>query len=123
MDIKKKYKYHLRPGYGSDKLLIEFFSGVGNENFLAELLDAIAPINPKLADLKDLWMNDEIILEMESSIGPFLFSKDVWNTAFIMTDDNQQGLREINSMLMKDPRFEKVEVNFDNYKHVNKTEG
>lgn len=42
-----KYKYHLRPGYKSQDLLIEIFSGVENEYFLTDLLDSIAAINPK----------------------------------------------------------------------------
>ena len=118
MDIKAKYKYHFRPEFGSDNLLIEIFSGVESVNFLTDLLNAIAEINPKLIDLKDLWMNDEIILEMQSDIGDFTLSKDIWDIAFIMTKDNQQGLNIINSILLEDERFEKVEVNFDDYRTV-----
>lgn len=108
MDIKEKYKYHFRPEYHSKNLLIEFFSGVDNVNFLTDLLNAIAEIDPKVIDTKDLWMNDEILLIMQSNIGNFTFSKNIWGLAFIMTEDNQKGLNIINSLLLKDTRFEEI---------------
>lgn len=109
------YKYHLRPEFESENLLIEIFSGVENEKFLSELLNSIIEINPKIDGIIDQWMNDEIIIEVYSDCGNFLLSKDIWNLAFIMSN-NQECIYKINSILSKDVRFEKVEVNFDNYK-------
>lgn len=116
MTEQEKYKYHFRPGYGSQNLLIEFYSGIDNDCFMNDLLGAISEINPKLIDFKDIWVNDEILLEIESDVGSFSLSKDTWGFAFIMADENQDGLKTINSILVNDSRFEKVEVNFDNYK-------
>jgi hypothetical protein len=115
MDKAEKYKYHLRPEYNSDNLLIEFVSGVENDTFLPDLLNALEKINPKSIDTKHIWMNDEILLEIQSDIGNFTLSKDIWNIAFIMTEDNQQSIKRINSILQTDKRFEKIEVDFSKY--------
>ena len=109
------YKYHLRPEYKSENLLIEFFSGVENEKFLSELLNSLIEINPKIEGKTDLWINDEIIFKVYSDFGNFLLSKDIWNLAFIISK-NQECIHKINSILLNDIRFEKVEVNFGDYK-------
>jgi hypothetical protein len=111
-----KYKYRFRPEYNSENLLIEIFSGVEKEIFLSDLLNSIVEINPKIDEIADLWMNDEFIFEIQSDIGNFLLSKDIWDLAFIMSENNQECVNRINSILLKDNRFEKVEVNFDDYK-------
>jgi len=116
MDKPIKYKYHYRPGYGSESLLIEFISGVENETFGADLFDAIKEINPKLQGRDDLWMNDEILYTVSSDSGQFTLSKDIWGFAFLMADDNQTCLLQINNMLLKDDRFEKIEVDFNEFK-------
>ncbi|MBF4483659.1 MULTISPECIES: hypothetical protein [unclassified Flavobacterium] len=111
-----KYKYHLRPGYQSQKLLIEIFSGAENEDFFPDFFDSIIEINPKVVKINELWMNDEYLLDVNSDIGSFSISKDIWDLAFIMSEDNQECLNKINLILLKDQNFQKVEVNFDDYK-------
>lgn len=61
-------------------------------------------------------MNDEVLMTIDSEIGPFTISKDVWGFAFIMTENNQNGLVRINSILEHSEKFEKVDVDFENYK-------
>lgn len=114
--MDKKYKYHCRPGYGSEHLLIEFFNGVENETFGSDLFDAIKEIKPKFTALEDLWMNDEIIHTVNSDLGEFMLSKDIWDLAFIMSDKNQSCIVQIDRLLLKDKRFEKIEVNFNKFK-------
>jgi len=111
-----KYKYYLRPGYKSQDLLIEIFSGAEDECFLTDLLDSISEINPKVDKMNDLWMNDEIEIEVSSDIGLFYVSKDIWDLAFIMSDNNQECINKINLILLKDKNFHKTEVNFEDYK-------
>ncbi len=111
-----KYKYHLRPGYQSEDLLIEIFYGTENENFFSDFFDSIAKINPEVEKMTDLWMNDEYIFYVNSDIGAFSISKDIWDLVFIMSDDNQECLEKINLLLLEDKNFQKVEVNFENYK-------
>ncbi|WP_228526526.1 MULTISPECIES: hypothetical protein [unclassified Flavobacterium] len=90
-----KYKYYLRPAYKSQDLLIEIFSGVEEEYFLTDLLDSISEINPKVDTINDLWMNDEILMDVSSDLGLFSISKDIWDFAFIMSDNNQECIKRI----------------------------
>lgn len=116
MDNPIKYKYHYRPEYGSESLLIEFINGVEKEAFWADLFDAIKEINPKLAGREDLWMNDEILYIINSDLGQFTLSKDIWDFAFLMSDNNQTCILQINNLLLNDNRFEKIEVDFNEFK-------
>jgi hypothetical protein len=111
-----KYKYYFRPGYSSQDLLIEIFSGVEDECFLTDLMDVLSEINPEVESINDLWMNDEVLMEISSDLGFFSISKDIWDFAFIMADDNQECLNSINLILQKNKNFQKVEVDFENYK-------
>jgi len=110
------YQYHFRPGYYSQELLIDVFGGAENETFVSDFISAIAEINPEMIDILDLWMNDELLMTYDSTIGKFTISKDIWGFAFIMAENNQEGLIHINSILEKAELFEKVEVDFENYK-------
>jgi hypothetical protein len=111
-----KYKYNFRPAYKSQELLIEIFSGAENEDFLSDFLNAISEINPKVENIKNLWMNDEDLFEITSDSGFFLLSKDIWDLAFIMSEENQECIHKINSILSEDENFQKIEVNFEDYK-------
>jgi hypothetical protein len=111
-----KYKYHFRPAYKSQNLLIEIFNGTENEDFFSDFFDSIIEINPKVDKINDLWMNDEYVLDITSNIGSFSISKDICDLVFITSDNNQEGLKTINSILINHKNFQKVEVNFEDYK-------
>lgn len=111
-----KYKYHLRPGYKSQKLLIDIFNGAENEDFFSDFFDSIIEINPIVDKINDLWMNDEYLLDVTSDIGSFSISKDIWGFAFVTSEDNQEGLNKINMILLENKNFQKIEVNFEDYK-------
>jgi hypothetical protein len=115
MDKSTKHKYCCRPAYGSNHLLIEFISGVEKESFLHDLFNALKEINPQLTKAEDMWMNDEVLFSINSSHGQFTLSKDIWDFGFIMSE-NQDCIKTINDLLLSDSRFEKMEVNFENYK-------
>jgi hypothetical protein len=110
------YQYYFRPGYQSEELLIDVFGGAEKESFFPDFMEAIKEINPKMIDILDLWMNDEVLMTIDSDAGTFTVSKDIWGFAFIMADTNQEGLQRINSILEKSEQFEKVDVDFENYK-------
>ncbi|MCG3168098.1 MAG: hypothetical protein POELPBGB_03898 [Bacteroidia bacterium] len=101
-----KYKYRYRPGHSSGNFLIEFISGVENENFVFEVLEALKDINPKVIRNENILMNDDILYTIESSLGQFTLSKDNYDVAFIISDNNQTCIEEINNLLSKDNRFE-----------------
>jgi len=110
------YQYYFRPGYQSKELLIEVFDGAENESFVSDFVSAISKLNPKMIDILDLWMNDEVLMTYDSDVGKFTLSKDIWGFAFIMAENNQDGLIQINSILEKGNLFEKVKVDFEKYK-------
>lgn len=110
------YKYYFRPGYGSSKLLIEFFKGAESNNFISDLLAAISELKPEVMDISELWMNDEILFNISSEMGEFTVSTDIWGFVFIMAENNQECIFKINSILEVTENFEKEEVNFENYK-------
>lgn len=113
----KPYKYHLRPGYGSDELLLEFILDSSDIQFGKDLLETLQSINPKIDSVEDLWMNDEILLQVSSDKGAFLFSKDIWDFAFITAENNQACIEHIDLVLSKSDLFKKEDVNFEDYKN------
>jgi hypothetical protein len=110
------YSYHFRPAYQSKDLLIAIFDGAESESFNSDFLNVIAEIQPKMIDILDLWMNNEVLMTFDSVAGQFTISKDIWGFAFVMAENNQEGLTRINSILECSELFEKVEVDFENYK-------
>ncbi|MBC7862635.1 MAG: hypothetical protein IAF38_06640 [Bacteroidia bacterium] len=115
MESSVKYKYRYRPAYNAHDLLIEFINGAENENLLTDLFEAIKEINPVFTGKTDLWMNDEVLYFIGTDLGEFILSKDIWDFAFIVTEKNQECIARINDLLLKDKRYEKIEVNFDDY--------
>lgn len=109
------YSYRFRPGYGSNKFLIEFIKGVEENTFLSNLIEALSQIEPVIDSSKNLWMNDEVLFNINSSKGKFILSKDVWNCAFIMAEENQKCLKIIDEILNKNKLFIKEDVNFSEY--------
>lgn len=109
------FKYYYRPCYGSDELLIEIFTNVDREDFMDSFYDGISVMEPIVEDVKDLWMNDEALFTVRTKFGDLLFSKDIWDTAFIMSK-NQDCLERVNTLLEQNARFHKVQVDFENYK-------
>lgn len=108
-------KFRLRPAYGSTELLIEFISGPEKSNFLSLLETALSPIKIVITGSKDLWVNDEMLFEGSSDLGSFHLSIDDWGFAFLMSKENQNLIIEIDSILNKNPNFEKELVDFKNY--------
>lgn len=107
----KPYKYHLRPGYGSDKLLLEFLLASTDTEFEKDLFTALKEINPKADTIEDLWMNDEVLIHVSSDKGYFTLSKDIWDFAFIMAESNQPCIKLIDEMLNNSHLFEKEQEN------------
>ena len=100
------YNFLLRPGYGSQKLIIEFSIENDDEIYIEVLLNAISTINPKVTKIEDLWMNDETLLHVSSTNGSFIISRDIWGFVFIMSDTNQSFQRSA-SFLKKIPILKK----------------
>lgn len=105
------YKYKLRPGYQSKELLIEIFSGIDNENFLSDFKHTLIEI--ELIKKEVVWVNDEILYHFNSIIGKYTITSSNWDLVFINAEDHQNGIKVIDQILIKNPKFEKIEVDFD----------
>jgi hypothetical protein len=116
--LGKPYTYYLRPGYGSDKLLLEFVLDSSDTGFGKDLLTALKDLNPKVGAVEDLWMNDEVLLNVSSDEGAFVLSKAVWGSAFIMSENNQSCIKVIDEILNNNGLFRKKEVDFENYRSL-----
>ena len=110
------YKYTVRPAYGSEELLIEFSPEKADKSFFDNLFGAIADLSLKIIDVHDLWMNDEIIIALDSVEGEFEISRDVWDYAFILAKDNQKIIPRIADLLTKSKHFTEVLVDFADYR-------
>ncbi len=117
--MSKPYKYYLRPAYGSDKLLLQFFLDSSDTEFGKDLLKTLNGINPKIESVEDLWMNDEVLLHVSTNKGGFLLSKDIWDFAFITAENNQFCIALIDQILNKSSLFEREQVDFEDYKNLN----
>ncbi len=113
--MSKPHKYHLRPSYGSGKLLLEFILDSSDTEFCKEVLTTLKEINPIVDLAEDVWMNDEVLLNVSSDKGVFSLSKDVWDFAFIMAENNQPCIKFIDKILSNSQLFQKEEVDFENY--------
>ena len=69
-----------------------------------------------MIDILDVWMNSEVLMTFDSNAGQFTISKDIWGFAFVMAENNQEGLAWISSILERSELFKKIEVDFENYK-------
>jgi hypothetical protein len=109
------YRYKLRAYYNSDKLLLEFPNGPESDSFVTDLMNAIVILRPVLTSQSDLWMNDETVLHFKTDFGDFDLSVDVWEIAFIMSE-NDNLILLIDSRLQASPIFEKVDISFEDFK-------
>lgn len=103
------YTYKCRPGYGSKDLMIEFESGTENKSFLKDLAKALQAMNAKISSSKNVWMNDEVWINISSKHGNFTLTKDNWGLVFIMTQKNQVGMMILDQLLAKNGMFEKID--------------
>ncbi len=109
------YKYYCRPGYGTKDLLLEIFNEVENKSFLDDLFLALKSIKPQINDIEDLWMNDEILINVNSDLGKFTISIDNYDMAFIIAENNQKCILEIDKLLINNNLFKKIQTDFKKY--------
>lgn len=112
----KPFSYKVRPGYGSDNLLIEFGRTGEIKPFILKLRELLEADGFIFGDTQDIWMNDEVWIELISSNGKSMITVDVWDFVFILADNNQEDIERIDKVLLKSNLFEKEEVDFSEYK-------
>jgi hypothetical protein len=102
--------------YGSEQLLIELLPKSADDTFFCELLQVLKQVNAKVADVRDVWMNDEVWLSFNSDVGPFLVTKDIWDLVFIMAPENEAAIPKIAEALRANAQFQSEVVDFDEYR-------
>ncbi|QCW99066.1 hypothetical protein FGM00_02640 [Aggregatimonas sangjinii] len=113
---RPKYTYRLRPGYGTDRLLIEFNGLEDPEYFLFEILHMLGLAGFKSKEMLNLWMNDEIQVNLSSQNGPILVSLDIYGLVFIVGNNNQKDILRIDELLQKSGAFVKNDINYSSYR-------
>lgn len=109
------YRYYVRPGYGSGKLMIEFIGLTEGPEFWLTLESALAPLNAHLERAVDLWVNDTMLYEYRSNTGRFTVSEDIWGFVFLEPLDNAPTLYAIDAALVWSGRFRCDETDWRKY--------
>lgn len=107
-----KYKYNLRTGYDTAHLLIEFTNITNRQHFVTVLFEAINELNPLRQEVVDMWMNDEMLIKVNCDIGKFDLSIDIWGLAFIFSNESQDCITRVFSILNVSSSF--VEISTKN---------
>lgn len=102
------YKYYYRKAYMSGTSLIEFFKGTGRDGFFTSVFAALSSIHPTVRGIKELWLNDEVVFNVNSDLGSFMLAKDINELSFIMADGDSVCIEKIEQLLAQHPQFERA---------------
>lgn len=107
------YLYRVRPGYGSDKLLVEFMNDSTEEAFVADLFAILSANGIRAIQENDLIFVHQSV--MESPAGLFEIDHDEWCMIWLHADDNQDAIHFIDRILTASGKFQKEPVDFAKY--------
>jgi hypothetical protein len=107
MEAATSYRYIVRNAADSGKPLIEFLDLPENRKFITSLIQAFTVINFEVINYDDLWMNDEIIIKANSSLGEFSIFRDAKDYYFIASD-NLDSILKLDKLLAQNNLFERV---------------
>ena len=98
------YKYKLRETRAKTPLIV-IISGSENGIFLKDFMKAIITLEPLIISTEDVWVNDELLLEVKSNVGDFTISMDIWGFAFIMSESSWKVVFRIEILLRESNKF------------------
>lgn len=107
-------KFTVRPGYGSQNLLIEFVTSKSAEDFRADFLKILNHLKYTPTGIKDVIFYE--LIEFKSTFGKFYFELDEWGFFWISAENNQV-IENLAEQLETLPELERYEVNWDKYKN------
>lgn len=61
-------------------------------------------------------MNDQLLFNFKSENGIVTITRDIWDLFFIEGANNQEDILKLDNRLSKNPLFEKLNVDFSEYK-------
>jgi len=102
------YRYTTRPAAETGSTLIEFLDLPEDKDFIKQLIRAFQPVNITVENYEDLWMNDEIVLNAASDIGPFTIYRDAEDYYYVTANNNQDAIPLLAAILAKNPLFVKA---------------
>lgn len=114
--MSKPYSYLLRPGYRTSELLIEFVIIKEPKSFIQELINLLTVNDFLYNGSTDVWMNQEILIHLESSNGKVNVIRDFYDFVFILGENNQKDILRIDTILIKSGLFEKKKADYSKYK-------
>ena len=106
------HSYRVRPGYGSDKLLIEFGPSFGDPQFWADLKSVFLRQGFKPGKSGHYVVGVFTILD--SPAGLFKLEDDGW-AGFIVADKNQAAVHYLDQVFQSSSLFRKEEVDYSEY--------
>lgn len=107
------HSYKIRPGYGSDKLLIEFGSSSSDEQFIADLKALFAAHECRKQSTEDMVFC--MTITFDSPSGLFQMDHDEWGFVFLQADRNQAAIHYLDEVLQSSGRFKREQVDFRDY--------
>ena len=107
------YRYRVRPGYGTTKLLIEFMSDSSDEAFVAALRSAFSANGIKAKTKEQSLFCFQTV--MDSPGGSFEVDHDEWSMIWVHADENQNVIPYLDRILTASGEFQKEEVDFSQY--------
>lgn len=107
------YHYRVRPGYGSDKLLVEFMNDSTDEAFVAALRAVLSSNSVRSIQKNDLIFLHQTV--MDSPAGSFEIDHDEWCMIWVHANDNQDAIHFVDGILTASGMFQKDAVDFTKY--------
>jgi hypothetical protein len=108
------HSYRVRPGYGSDKLLIEFGPSFGDAQFFADLKTVFLQQGFRPGKSGHYVVGEFTVFD--SPAGPFQLEDD-GGAGFIVADKNQAAIHYLDQIFQSSGLFMKEEVNYSKYAH------
>jgi hypothetical protein len=103
-----QYRYITRPAEETGNLIIEITDLPENKDFVKQLIRSFEGINIQVINYEDLWMNDEIVLNASSDIGPFTIYRDAGDRYYVTANDNPGIIPALDQILQQNPLFKKT---------------
>lgn len=111
------YTFKLRPGYGTEELLIELDGKDQPDRLQNDVFRILLNNGFTEGKTEDMWQNDEWVFHFHSEKGTILFSRNtVWDFFFLVGENNQSDILKLDQILSENPLFERLIVNYSDYK-------
>ncbi|MFC1582513.1 hypothetical protein ACFL4W_03130 [Planctomycetota bacterium] len=112
------YEFRLRPGYGNDKLLIEFLTDADEPGFLDALRGVIQKAGFSLKESTGLLALANLggtTYKLKGPHGVLTLDVDEYGLTFIMGEGNQEGIKYLGQLFEDNEAFEKQDVDFSEF--------